>query len=44
MFSATPSITTRSFDILAAIDDDPLIVQMWAALGIVSTLVPEVGG
>ena len=34
----------RSFNILAAIDDDPLIVEMWAELGIVCTLVPEVGG
>ena len=34
----------RSFDIRAAIDDDPLIVQMWAELGIAATLVPEVDG
>ena len=34
----------RSFDIRAAIDDDPLIVEMWFALGIAATLVPEVGG
>jgi len=33
---------TRSFDIWAAIDDDPLIVQMWAEFGIVSTLISEV--
>lgn len=33
---------TQSFDIWAAIDDDPQIVQMWAELGIVSTLIPEV--
>lgn len=32
----------RSFDIRAAIDDDPLIVEMWAGLGIDSTLIPEV--
>ena len=32
----------RSFDIRAAIDDDPLIVQLWAELGISATLVPEV--
>lgn len=31
----------RSFDIRAAIDDDLQIVEMWAALGILSTLVPE---
>ena len=29
-----------SFDIRAAIDDDPLIVEMWTSLGIMSTLVP----
>jgi len=34
----------RSFDIRAAIDDDPQIVEMWSALGIAATLVPEVGG
>lgn len=32
----------RAFDIRAAIDDDPLIVQLWAELGISATLVPEV--
>lgn len=31
----------RSFDIRAAIDDDPLIVQLWADLGIDTTLVPR---
>ena len=33
---------TRAFAIRAAIDDDPLIVEMWTALGIISTLVPSV--
>lgn len=32
----------RSFDIRAAIDDDPLIAEMWVGLGISTTLVPEV--
>jgi hypothetical protein len=32
----------RSFDIRAAIDDDPLIVEMWTELGIPSTLLPAV--
>lgn len=31
-----------SFDIRAAIDDDPLIAEMWVGLGISTTLVPEV--
>ncbi|CAN1559255.1 hypothetical protein MCEMIE22_02581 [Mycobacteriaceae bacterium] len=30
-----------SFDIRAAIDDDPLIVEMWTSIGIMSTLVPR---
>ena len=34
----------RSFDIRAAIDDDPQIVEMWTELGIAATLIPEVGG
>jgi hypothetical protein len=34
----------RSFDIRAAIDDDPQPVEMWSALGIAATLIPEVGG
>ena len=33
----------RSFDIRAAIDDDPQIVEMWSALGIAATLVPRGG-
>ena len=32
----------RAFDIRAAIDDDPLIVEMWTELGIPSTLLPAV--
>lgn len=35
------STLTQSFDIRAAIDDDPLIVEMWTALGIDCTLVPD---
>jgi len=31
---------SRSFDIREAIDDDPPIVEMWVALGIISTLAP----
>ena len=34
----------RSFDIRAAIDDDPLIAEMWTELGIPSTLVTAVSG
>jgi hypothetical protein len=32
----------RSFDIRAAIDDDPAIAEMWTELGIASTLLPAV--